>query len=38
MEVGMNPSRFLPRLVVLGDIMGAIEIPPGIPPESLEQV
>jgi hypothetical protein len=34
----MNPGRFLPRLVVLGDIMGAIEISPGIPPESLEQV
>jgi len=38
MEVGMNPSRFLPRLVILGDVMGAIEISPGIPPESLEHV
>jgi hypothetical protein len=37
MEIGMNPSRFLSGRVVLGNVMGTIEIPPGIPPKSLEQ-
>jgi hypothetical protein len=36
MEVGMDPSRFLPLLLVLRDFVSAIEIPLGIPPEGLQ--
>jgi len=36
-EIGMNPSRLLSGRVILGNVMGAIKISPGIPPQSLEQ-
>jgi hypothetical protein len=37
MQVGMDPGRLLPGRVLLGNVVGAIEIPPGIPPKSLQQ-
>jgi len=37
MQIGMNPSRLLAGRIILGNVMGAIEISPGIPPQSLEQ-
>ena len=36
-EIGMNPRRLLSGRVVLGNVMGAVEISPGVPPQSLEQ-
>ena len=36
-EIGMNPRRFLSGRLLLGNVMSAIEISPGIPPKSLEQ-
>jgi hypothetical protein len=32
MQIGMDPSRLLPRIIVLGDVMSTIEISLGIPP------
>jgi hypothetical protein len=37
MQVGMNPRRFLSLLLVLGDFVSPIEIPLGVPPESLQK-
>jgi hypothetical protein len=37
MQVGMDPSRLLPRLFVLGDVVSAVKISLGIPPKSLQQ-
>lgn len=36
MQVGMNPRCFLPLLFVLCNFVGPIEIPLGVPPESLQ--
>ena len=37
MQVSMNPSSLLAGCVILGNVMRAIEVSPGIPPQSLEQ-
>jgi hypothetical protein len=36
-EIGMNPSPFLSRFLFLGDLVSAVKISLGIPPQSLEQ-
>ena len=36
MQVGMDPSRFLPLLLVLRDFVSPIEIPLGVPPKGLQ--
>jgi hypothetical protein len=36
MQVGMDPSRFLPLLLVLRDFVSPIEISLGVPPKGLQ--
>ncbi len=35
MQVGVDPRRLLSGHVILRDVVRAIKVPPGIPPESL---
>jgi len=37
MQVGMDPSRLLPGLLLLGDVVSAVKISLCIPPEGLQQ-
>ena len=36
MQVGVDPRRLLSGLVILRDVVGAIKVPLGIPPQSLQ--
>ena len=37
MQVGVDPRRLLSGLVILRDVVSAIKVPLGIPPQSLQQ-
>jgi len=37
MQVGVDPSRLLTCLLILGDVVSAVKISLGIPPKSLQQ-